>query len=160
MGQRHSLPAASEIMLEIIHLVHGPTSDPSSRLHFHQVFDVMLQSISSPRAEGASPPLQDVPNSKKALTLASLQLALGFMQLQAISCSSTRSLISDPTPRVKPGLHSCPPSREYAELVKLMYQRATLDPIFARNFHLRFGVNFWAVFPFPDEGLRTGLGLA
>jgi hypothetical protein len=35
---------------------------------------VMLQTISSPRAEGASPPLKDVPYSKKANTLASLQL--------------------------------------------------------------------------------------
>jgi hypothetical protein len=37
----------------------------------------MLSANSSPRAEGASPPLKDVPYSKKANTLASLQLHKG-----------------------------------------------------------------------------------
>jgi hypothetical protein len=45
----------------------------------------MLQSISSPRREAASPPHQDVPYSKKANTLASLQLHVNILQLQNVS---------------------------------------------------------------------------
>jgi hypothetical protein len=47
----------------------------------------MLQSISSPRAEGASPPLKDVPYSKKAVTLSSLQLHAQPRSLHLGSCS-------------------------------------------------------------------------
>jgi hypothetical protein len=64
--------------------------------HSNPVFDVMLQAISSPRAEGASPPLKDVPYSKKANTFAALQLHevscsyTGNPQRREVPCSSTR----------------------------------------------------------------------
>jgi hypothetical protein len=41
---------------------------------FDQVFDVMLQSISSPRGEAASPPSPRCSDAKKADTYAALQL--------------------------------------------------------------------------------------
>jgi hypothetical protein len=57
-----------------------PYSEPiyifTDRVYF-LVFDVMLQSISSPRREAASPPHQDVPNSQNADTLRDLQIHFG-----------------------------------------------------------------------------------
>jgi hypothetical protein len=69
-----------------------PSSPPrmphAPSLNFCRV-DVMLHAVSPTRGEAASSPHPDVPNSKKALTLASLQLALGFMQLHKVSHRSS-----------------------------------------------------------------------
>jgi hypothetical protein len=47
----------------------------------------MLQTISSPRAEGASPPLKDVPYSKKSSYTLILAVTLGDSQLNVGSSS-------------------------------------------------------------------------
>jgi hypothetical protein len=137
------LPAASEI----IHLVHGPTSDPSfpglldSNTSLACIFIKFLMCSYTrdphlgPKGRPLTTPMYY--NQKMQLHGPScsyrrcLAVCTRVLQIRIVTCSFPRILgfgpastvsscticsdslasssLTDPTPRVKPGLHSCPP---------------------------------------------------
>jgi hypothetical protein len=78
-----------EVCLSSDHPASAISTDGSLPSVFDRILDVMLQAISSPRAEGASPPSPRCRYLKNAVTE-------GLLQLNLVPCSSVRCLWTVP----------------------------------------------------------------